>query len=146
MDGAIPIVKSACPTYSGLICNNLFSGAAENPYNFERNTGGSSGGEAGLVGANCIPFGIGSDHAGSLRVPSAFCKVTTICPSLDKLGLGGANRGLYTKRGKNAESCLVLTLGPMCKTVDDCIAVMESWFAPERLNFLPHIAKIPVTS
>ena len=125
-EGAIPLVKSACPTYSGLICNNLFSGAASNPYNFERNTGGSSGGDAGLVGSNCIPFGIGSDHAGSVRIPSAFCKVTALCPSIDKLGNGGPNKGLYSKKAKYIDTHLVFTLGPMCKSVDDCIAVMES--------------------
>ena len=66
-----------------LICDNAFSGEAKNPFNFERNTGGSSGGEAGLIGGECIPFGIGSDIGGSLRVPSAFCKVTTLCPGID---------------------------------------------------------------
>lgn len=96
-DGAIPLVKSAAPTMPALTCDNTFSGEAKNPFNFERNAGGSSGGEAGLVGGNCMPFGIGSDQAGSLRGPSAFCKVTTLCPSVDRFGMGGANRGIQTK-------------------------------------------------
>ena len=96
-DGAIPLVKSAAPTMPALVCDNAFSGEAKNPFNLERNAGGSSGGEAGLVGGNCIPFGIGSDSAGSLRGPSSFCKVTTISPSIDRMGMGGANRGLLTK-------------------------------------------------
>ena len=96
-DGAIPLLKSAAPTMPALTCDNIFSGEGKNPFNFERNAGGSSGGEAGLIGGNCIPFGIGSDQAGSLRVPASFCKVTTLCPGNDRIGLGGANRGLLTR-------------------------------------------------
>ena len=84
-DGAIPLVKSTAPTMPALTTESGFTGLCKNPFDPTRNTGGSSGGEAGLVGGDCIPFGIGSDQAGSLRAPSSWCKVTTLCPSLNRI-------------------------------------------------------------
>jgi len=45
-------------------------GRAENIWNRNRTVGGSSGGEAGLLAANCTPIGIGNDIGGSLRIPA----------------------------------------------------------------------------
>ena len=54
-------------------CKNRLFGSAKNPWDLSRTTGGSSGGEAGLIAAKCSPCGIGSDAAGSIRIPAAFC-------------------------------------------------------------------------
>ena len=59
----------------------------------ERSSGGSSGGESGLISSLCSPFGIGSDLSGSLRVPSAWCGLATVCPGLGRV-LMGENVGL----------------------------------------------------
>jgi len=63
--GAIPFVKSNLPqcAMTPESENELF-GAAKNPWNPERTTGGSSGGEAGLIASNCSPIGLGSDIGG----------------------------------------------------------------------------------
>ena len=45
-------------------------GTARNPLDYKRSTGGSSGGEAGMVCARCVPIAIGSDIGGSIRVPA----------------------------------------------------------------------------
>ena len=79
-------------------------------------------------------------------MPSAFCKVTTLCPSIDSIGIGGASRGLFTTEGKNPESFMMLSLGPMARSVEDCIAVLESWFSPEHLPFFPQMTQIPLSS
>lgn len=71
--GGIPLVKGnipvGCLSYHS---KNLIWGEAKNPWNQERSCGGSSGGDAALIAANCVPFGIGSDMLGSLRIPALF--------------------------------------------------------------------------
>lgn len=72
-NGAIPLVKTNVPL--GCLAyhtKNDIWGEAKNPWNSERTCGGSSGGDAGLLAARCLPFSIGSDLAGSLRVPAHF--------------------------------------------------------------------------
>jgi len=54
--------------------NNIY-GVAKNPWNEEKTAGGSSGGDAGMVASRCVPFGIGSDLGGSIRIPCDFCGV-----------------------------------------------------------------------
>ncbi len=56
---------------------NKIWGRTNNPYDPRRIPGGSSGGEAALVGAGASPFGVGADVAGSLRIPAAMCGVAS---------------------------------------------------------------------
>lgn len=58
-----------------------FWGNSKNPYDNERSCSGSSGGDAALVAARCVPLAIGSDIGGSLRSPAHFCGVTTLKPT-----------------------------------------------------------------
>jgi Asp-tRNA(Asn)/Glu-tRNA(Gln) amidotransferase A subunit family amidase len=60
---------------------NRIWGVAKNPFDNERSCGGSSGGESGLIGANCVPFGIGSDIGGSIRVPCLFTGIAGFKPT-----------------------------------------------------------------
>ena len=62
-------------------CDNKIYGRTLNPYNASRTPGGSSGGSGAIVGSGAVPFSIGSDIAGSIRMPSAFCGVWGHCPS-----------------------------------------------------------------
>jgi fatty acid amide hydrolase 2 len=55
--------------------NSVF-GRTNNPFNRNRTAGGSSGGEAALIGAGGVPLGLGSDVGGSIRMPSSFCGVS----------------------------------------------------------------------
>jgi len=43
-----------------------------NPHDALRTCGGSSGGDAGLVAARCVPFALGTDIGGSIRCPAHF--------------------------------------------------------------------------
>ncbi|KAF2808149.1 glutamyl-tRNA amidotransferas-like protein subunit A [Mytilinidion resinicola] len=61
--------------------NNPNHGTPLNPYNENYYTGGSSGGAAYAVGAGLIPFAIGTDGGGSIRIPSSFCGVYGLKPS-----------------------------------------------------------------
>ena len=51
---------------------NWIWGTAQNPHDITRTCGGSTGGDAGLVAARCVPLAIGTDIGGSLRIPGAF--------------------------------------------------------------------------
>ncbi len=77
--GGIPFVQTNVPqTMMSIGCFNPIYGITTNPYNSERTPGGSSGGEAALLASGGSPFGIGSDIAGSLRVPAHNCGIYSI--------------------------------------------------------------------
>jgi fatty acid amide hydrolase len=53
--------------------DNPVYGRTANPWNAERSSGGSSGGEGVLTGAGASPLGVGTDIGGSVRIPAAWC-------------------------------------------------------------------------
>ena len=54
---------------------NVHDGPSRNPHDTARMTGGSSGGSGGAVAGGMVPFALGSDTNGSIRVPSSLCGV-----------------------------------------------------------------------
>lgn len=80
--GVIPLVRGNVPQ-SAMIAHtdNYIWGRAKNFFDHDRSCGGSSGGDAGLVAARCVPLGIGSDIASSLRIPAHFNGVYTFKPT-----------------------------------------------------------------
>lgn len=68
--------------------NELY-GVTRNPWNLERTVGGSSGGAAAAVAAGMTAFELGSDIAGSIRIPSHFCGVFGHKPSYGIVPLRG---------------------------------------------------------
>ena len=84
--GAVPIAKTNLPDLLfAFESDNLIFGRTNNPYGLARTAGGSSGGEAALLAACGSPFGLGSDAAGSVRVPAAFCGIASIKPTSGRL-------------------------------------------------------------
>jgi len=55
------------------VSHNPLTGATHNPWKHGMTSGGSSSGAASLAGAGCGPLHLGSDGAGSVRLPSHFC-------------------------------------------------------------------------
>jgi aspartyl-tRNA(Asn)/glutamyl-tRNA(Gln) amidotransferase subunit A len=72
--GAVLIGKTTTPEFG---CkgetNSELTGLTRNPWNTDRTPGGSSGGSAAAVAAGMGPLSIGTDGAGSVRIPAAFC-------------------------------------------------------------------------
>ena len=66
-------------------------------YDRERSTGGSSGGDAGLVAARCVPIALGSDIGGSIRIPSLFCGLNGFKPTQNRITYVGGNSARITK-------------------------------------------------
>lgn len=113
--GAIPLLVSSTPEYclSWECCTNV-NGRALNPYDSRRTPGGSSGGEGALNGAGASVFGIGSDIAGSIRVPGMFNGVFGHKPTAGIVSLDGH---FPSSTDKNFNK--YLTIGPMCRYAKD---------------------------
>jgi len=71
--GGVPFVKTNVPqTMLSFESGNPLFGRSSNPHNVERITGGSSGGEGGLLGSDGSVIGIGSDMCVSLSLSERF--------------------------------------------------------------------------
>lgn len=68
---------------------NRVWGTAMNPFDKQRSCGGSSGGDAGLVATKCVPFALGSDLGGSLRIPAAFTGTRSFKPTPGRVSIKG---------------------------------------------------------
>lgn len=109
--GGIPLLVSANPEYCFSMETNTFTkGRCLNPYDFRRTCGGSSGGEAALHGSGASLFGIGSDMAGSIRIPCLFNGVFGHKPT------GGliSNQGHFPN-SEDRECLGLLQMGPITR-------------------------------
>ncbi|HEX8213238.1 MAG TPA: amidase family protein [Longimicrobium sp.] len=66
-------------------CVSPFFGRTSNPWDLARTPGGSSGGAAAAVAAGLSPLDVGSDAAGSIRVPAHFCGVFALKPTENRV-------------------------------------------------------------
>ena len=65
--------------------NSPLTGISRNPWNLDKTPGGSSGGTAAAVAAGMGPVSIGTDGAGSIRIPGAFCGNVAFKPSFGRV-------------------------------------------------------------
>ncbi|MGE0860818.1 MAG: amidase [Gammaproteobacteria bacterium] len=84
--GAVLLGKTTTPEYG---CkgetNSPATGITRNPWNTARTSGGSSGGAAAAVAAGMGPIAIGTDGAGSVRIPASFCGNFGLKPSFGRV-------------------------------------------------------------
>jgi fatty acid amide hydrolase 2 len=88
--GAILIGATNQSEFSfGMETINPVYGITRNPYDLARTTGGSSGGQAALIAAEGSPFGLGTELAGSIRMPAFYCGVYGHVPTHGDLPIEG---------------------------------------------------------
>ncbi|HEY3822210.1 MAG TPA: amidase [Polyangiaceae bacterium] len=86
-----------------------------NPWDPGVTAGGSSGGAGAAVASGMIPIAQGSDAAGSIRIPAAFCGLFGLKPS----------RGRIENPFGLDDRVLIWTCGPITRTVDDAAAMLD---------------------
>ena len=114
--GAVILGKTAmCDFAAGWFSFSSRTDHTKNPYDLDRETGGSSAGTAAAVTANLCLVGIGEDTGGSIRLPSSFTNL---------FGLR-VTTGLVSRTGFSPLVHFQDTPGPMARNVSDLAAVLD---------------------
>ncbi len=116
--GAIVLAKSNMAEFAFSPYETLSSiqGQTRNPYALDRVPAGSSGGTAAAVAANFGLVGLGSDTGNSIRGPSSHTALVGIRSTM----------GLTSRAGVIPLSYLADVAGPMARTVEDAVAVLQA--------------------
>ncbi|PXA68909.1 amidase [Cryobacterium arcticum] len=122
--GAIPVFMAATTEFACGAPDNGRYGPVPNPWDEERWTGGSSTGSAAALAAGLVPFALGSDTGGSIRVPSALCGLTGIKPTY----------GLVPRTGVASLSWTMDHVGPMARSAADLAALLPLMAGPDGLD------------
>jgi amidase len=87
--GLVTLGRTATPELGfNATTEPVSNGPTRNPWNTSRSSGGSSGGSAALVAARSIPVAHGTDGAGSIRIPAAWCGLVGLKPTRGRTPLG----------------------------------------------------------
>ena len=115
--GAIVIGKTQVPELTAQpFTETIAFGTTRNPWSLERTPGGSSGGSAAAVAAGLVGAALGSDGAGSIRIPSACCGLFGVKPSRGRVSNAPAAEGW---RGLGVR-------GPIARTVADAALFLDA--------------------
>lgn len=90
-------------------------GPTRNPWNLDHLPGGSSGGSAAAVAADIAPVAMGTETAGSVRGPAAWCGIVGLKPTY----------GLVSRYGVIAMGSSLDSPGPLTKTVEDAAIMLN---------------------
>ncbi|XP_015113822.1 fatty-acid amide hydrolase 2 [Diachasma alloeum] len=119
--------------------SNLVYGTTRNPYNTWHIVGGSSGGEGCIQAAAGVPFGIGSDIGGSIRMPCFFNGIFGHKPTKGVVSNDGQYPSAQTDEQKD-----LLAIGPMCRFATDLKPILKI-LAGENAEKLDLNAKVDLS-
>ena len=112
--GAVILGKTAVPEMMlWPFTETVAFGATHNPWDLAYTPGGSSGGSGAAVAAGLAPMALGSDGAGSIRIPATWCGLYGLKPQRDRVPIGAD-----TWRGLSVN-------GPMTRTVEDAALFLD---------------------
>ena len=113
--GAVLLGKSNTPEMTMMWeTYNLVYGRTNNPYDLSRSPSGSSGGAAAIIAAGGSPLDMGSDSAGSIRMPAHYCGIAGLKPTQGRV----SRAGHVPPHGTGAVGPLN-QIGPMARYADD---------------------------
>ena len=117
--GAVIFSKTTMPDY-GMLSSGLssFHPLTRNPWDLDKNPGGSSVGAGAACAAGYGPLHLGTDIGGSLRLPAGWCGIVALKPSLGRVPIDPPYVGRVA--------------GPMTRTVDDAALMMSVLSRPDR--------------
>jgi Asp-tRNA(Asn)/Glu-tRNA(Gln) amidotransferase A subunit family amidase len=98
-----------------------YGGSTRNPWNTERSSSGSSAGPGAATAAGLVGFSIGTETLGSIISPSVTNGVTGLRPTY----------GRVSRHGAMALSWTMDKIGPMCRSVEDCVLVLNAIYGSD---------------
>src|SRR5579862_1772762 len=134
--GAVVLGKTTTPEFGWIaVGDSPLTGITRNPWNLERTPGGSSAGAAAACAAGIGVLNLGSDGAGSIRIPSCFSGVFGIKPTFGRVpAYPPSPMGLLSHHG------------PLCRSVADAASMLDVigrpdprdpyWLPPPETGFL----------
>lgn len=136
--GAVFHVKTTNPqTLMAIETDSNLFGRTLNPHNPNLTCGGSTGGEGALIAMGGSVLGIGTDIGGSIRVPSAFCGLFGLKPSVGRLphsGLCGLHDGMQN---------IIGAVGPLARCREDIELFCSAALANRPWDHEPSMMEIP---
>ncbi|MEB4614459.1 amidase [Leucobacter sp. M11] len=130
--GAAVIGKANLDEYAwGVTGENVNWGRIINPDSPELIAGGSSGGTAAAIASGMATIGLGTDTAGSVRIPAACCRVVGLRP----------RTGTLPNEGVQGLSPSFDVVGPMAATVSDCALVWQV-LSGEQPQHVPDLSEL----
>ena len=129
--GLVLVGKTTMPDFGMLSSGqSSFHGVTRNPWQLNRNPGGSSSGAGAACAAGYGPLHVGTDIGGSVRIPASFCGIFGLKPSLGRVPIDPPYMGRVA--------------GPMTRTVLDAALLMNVIAQPDPthrdfMNLPPHV-------
>ena len=124
--GAILLGKTNTPELTlSYDTENLIYGRTHNPYDLTRTPGGSSGGAAAILAVGGSALDIGSDTAGSIRIPAHFCGIAGLKPTIGRVSRAGHILPPGGVVGR------LTHVGPMARRVEDLVLALSIISGPD---------------
>src|SRR5204862_5319275 len=122
--GGVMLGKTASPEFGWKgTGDSPLTGSTRNPWNTAMTTGGSSAGAGAAAAAGLGPLHHGSDGAGSIRIPAAFCGVFGLKPSYGRVPQFPVSNNDYSTHN-----------GPLTRTVADAALMLSVMAGPDELD------------
>jgi fatty acid amide hydrolase len=144
--GAVITSKGNIPQFLfSMESNNNLYGDCMNPFDSTRSSGGSSGGDAALIATGVVNAALGSDGAGSLRIPALFCGIDAFKPTPYRLSMHchcnyfGRSYGSdafpqqYFPKG-DSQYIALRTIGPLARTAKDLSSILKVMYSDQKFD------------